>query len=140
MGIVLYAFGLGEKLENTFANRLPYYNNFIDHRIEIWSQPEKGLLAGKVSEIIDSENLKIKDLARQEWLVDISNVHDDNRNIIKKNTIIKVIGEKEAEKEHSFKAIEIRPWQGRHEECHHHMRRARLERIDNYGGGHNEKE
>ncbi len=124
LGMILYTFGLGDKLENIFANKLPYYNNFIDQRIEMWTQPEKGLLSGKILEVVDSENIKLRDLTRKEWLVDIKNVDDEQKKLIRKSEIIKVIGEKEGKDE--FKAVEIRPWQGRHEKCRRHHGREKM--------------
>ena len=124
LGIILYAFGLGEKLENTFANKLPYYNNFIDHRIEMWSQPESGLLSGKISGVVDLESIILRDLARKDWLVNIKNIDDEQRKLIEKSRIIKVIGKKEGEDE--FRAVEIRPWQGRHERCRRHHEREEM--------------
>ena len=129
LGIILFTFGAGEKLEDMFANRLPYYHNFMDQRIETWSHPEEGLLAGRIIKVVDSENIKVKDLSRQEWMVDIKNAHIANSGrakIIKENKVIKIIGEEEGE--NKFKAEKIRPWEGRHERCGQHLRRMNMER------------
>ena len=111
IGTGLFFLGMGNKIEQIFADNLPYYNNFTQHRIEMWNQPEKGLLAGEIIEFND-DVLKLKDFKKNIWKINTSDASWRGGKVAQLGEQIKIIGAKQSESE--FTAQEIRSWVGRH--------------------------
>lgn len=108
LGSTLFASGISEKLENNVKQNFPIYHKMMENHSKIWMMPEKGLLAGEIIQIIDLNQLKLKDLHNQNWQVDISKATWSLGLLPKEHLQIKIIGEKEDEL--LFLAKEIRPW------------------------------
>ncbi len=107
-GSSLYATGISHKIENTFQEKIPFYREVLDPRARHWKNPEKGLLAGKVLEIVNDEEIKIMDIKKQIWNVDISDAIVEKEIPLKENIRLKIIGQKD--KEFYFIANEILFW------------------------------
>jgi len=107
-GSILFAFGMGNKIDILMAQAMPFYDQSRrDARTELWMRPESGLLIGKVVNVNTAENnITIKDENGQDWQIDEKNIQNLNKTIPKKGKIIKVIGLKNGE--HNFNAKEIR--------------------------------
>jgi len=118
IGLTLFLFGAGYKIEQLFFTGVPFYKSLEQHRQEMWYRPEAGLLSGEVVEIISSEKIKIKDYKNKFWLIDVSET--SWRGPVRHPQVskqLKIIGQKVSPKE--FKAKEIRPWfGGRHNRAH----------------------
>lgn len=112
LGLVFNSLGMGRKIDRMFAENIPLYQNIhcCCNRKDIWSQPEKGLLAGEVRKIANDDEFELKDFTGLVWQVE-----KDEKIIMPVNFVIvigrkvKLIGEKRAEK--LFWAREIRPWE-----------------------------
>lgn len=107
-GFSLYATGLSHRMEATFEAKLPFYNKIMNPRAKIWMMPEEGLLAGKIIEINNKQEIKLEDLKKGIWTVDISNVNWKRDSFLEKNIQIKALGYIDGEL--FFVANEIRPW------------------------------
>lgn len=108
-GWMLFANGISEKIDKAFAQKIPYYKNTEMQKMIIWSNPEKGLMAGKIITIKDNDNFSLADLNNKEWKI-------SGKNIIWKKGVearvgerVKIIGRMN-EKNNSFQAQEVRPW------------------------------
>ena len=106
-GFILHLSSIAEKIENN-ASSLPYYQSVVSSKKSLWQVPEKGMLAGNVTHIIDEKNLQLKDLNKKDWNVVISSITQTNGIQIKPGMKIKIIGRKIANS--IFEAIEIRSW------------------------------
>jgi hypothetical protein len=110
-GFLLAIFGFGGKISTSAARFFPGYGKFVTTKEFQWSQPENGFLAGTINSV--SENsIDLQDLAGKEWQV----AYDKNTSVrpsvtLESGEMIKTIGQKEDEQ--TFRASEIRPWQGR---------------------------
>ena len=113
IGTGLFFMGLGSKIEQSFANNLPYYCGYMQHRMEMWNQPEKGLLAGEIVKIKKDDILEVKDFNNNIWQIDVSDTLWRGGGIVRTGKQIKIIGIKKTDDE--FIAQEIRPWVGRRE-------------------------
>ncbi len=111
IGTVLFFTGLGSRIEESFASVLPYYGGFMEHRMKIWTQPQKGLLAGEIIKVKSKNILLIEDFKKNVWKVDISNALWRRRRIVGIGDKIKIIGVEKSG--NVFIAREIRPWIGR---------------------------
>ncbi len=109
MGWALFAVGASEKIDKAFAQKIPYYKNTEMHKLAFWSNPDKGLMAGRIIEIKDRDNFSISDLNSREWQVNGKNIIWENGVQMKAGEKIKIIG-KMNEKNNAFLAQEVRPW------------------------------
>ena len=108
-GTGLYFNGFSERLENIFSRRIPYYNKLVYTCENQWMQPQKGLLAGTITELGISNNIfRLIDCKNQSWEVNIGNTIWKGKLKPFIGLKIKLIGK--MEDENRFKAIEIRPW------------------------------
>jgi len=112
IGTGLFFMGLGSKIEQFFANNLPYYGGYMQHRVEMWNQPEKGLLAGEIVKIKSDDVLEVKDFNNTIWQIDVSDALWRGGSVTQVGKQIKIIGTKKTDNE--FIAQEVRPWTGRH--------------------------
>jgi hypothetical protein len=103
---------MGEKIDAALAANLPVYSRIHAYcnRQNIWSQPEKGLLAGEIKKIsMENNQFELEDFRGLHWQVE-----EDEKILIPANVIIiigrkvKLIGERRTEQ--VFFAREIRPW------------------------------
>ncbi len=104
--------GLGEKMDRYFSQKVPVYERAGCHccrKKALWSQPEKGLLGGRIIEIRQGEGFDLEDFKGLVWQVE-----KDEQTFVRKpvliieNEEVKLLGEEKAEKH--FWAREIRPW------------------------------
>lgn len=109
LGWTLFASGISERMDKTFAQKIPYYKNTEMHKINFWSNPEKGLIAGKIIRIEDGYNFYLIDFGNNEWSVVGTEANLKKGINMKVGERVKVIGEMD-ERGNVFYAQEIRPW------------------------------
>lgn len=66
-GSVIYGVGLGEKIEDIFYRKVPFYEEMMLHRQELWQQPKRGFLVGEIK--VDKEKIILLDPERNEWVL-----------------------------------------------------------------------
>ena len=109
LGWALFAGGAGERLDRFFGEKIDYYSGAEAHKIKNWSNPESGLLAGKIVEI-EKGYFYLNDFDAQRWRI-IEEETAWRRGVQKEiGEAVKIIGNLEEDK--IFRAQEIRPWQG----------------------------
>ncbi|MFA7169373.1 MAG: hypothetical protein WC178_00795 [Candidatus Paceibacterota bacterium] len=109
IGGLLYSIGAGRQTESEFAARAPFYKNIKNNQEEIWFQPERGVIAGKVLTILENgEILELDDPHHVVWTVDASDAEYFREFIVKEGFMIKVFG-KVGDEKNLFVAEEIRP-------------------------------
>ncbi|MFA5871557.1 MAG: hypothetical protein WC858_02435 [Parcubacteria group bacterium] len=103
--------GFGGKINGAMMHDFPGYDRLITTKESQWSQPEIGLLAGTINSV--SENsVELQDLSGKDWQILI-----DEKTVVRPSVrlesgkMIKTIGQ--AQNNQTFKADEIRPWQGK---------------------------
>lgn len=107
-GGVFYSFGLGKQADGMMTRALPFYDQYKHRaRKDLWQQPERGLLTGKIIDIDEeNEKLLIRDENGQNWIIDDRDIKWENMALEEKGKIIKAIGKINGDAE--FEAIEIR--------------------------------
>ncbi len=112
-GFLFYKMGLSERLEAVFQDRIPIYRTLQERRMKLWVSPERGLLAGKIIEVMPGKKFKLRDFRGNSWLIVFGEDILWRRGLSPtKNLQIKIIGQ--IQKKGVFIAKEIRPWHGRH--------------------------
>lgn len=109
--------GISERLEAVFENTLPFYEGVEGHKRKMWMTPEKGLLAGKISSVLNDHQIILTDLRGKDWQVDVEKAVWRGRMSPVKDLEIKLIGRMTGEDK--FIADEIRSWHGRGKNKHH---------------------
>jgi hypothetical protein len=109
-GYGCYALGIGKMIDEELDQKANCGCGINTKQRMTWSQPEKGLLAGKVVEIRLSDEFDLEDFDGNIWQIR----KDDGEEIIYRNIVIrpdeqvKVIGQRGGEL--IFFAKEVRPW------------------------------
>ena len=101
IGSVVYAVGGGERLENIFYQRIPFYQKIIEHRGRMLLRPEEGIIPGVVAEV-DQGYIKVMDFRGQIWEIATSTqdfVVGQRVILVGKNTL-----------EDEFEGKMIKPW------------------------------
>ncbi|KKP97916.1 MAG: hypothetical protein US25_C0001G0009 [Candidatus Moranbacteria bacterium GW2011_GWE1_36_7] len=108
LGSIFYAIGMAKEVDGLMTTTIPIYNQSKHDALrELWFQPEKGLLVGKIIEIDEvEEKLVLRDESGKKWIVDDRAVGWENDELEKRGKIIKVIGLQTGEA--YFEAKEIR--------------------------------
>lgn len=112
LGTLIHFTNLGERIENALFEKVPISEEMscCGHRKDVWSQPEKGLLGGRVLKIISAGIFDLEDFSGALW-----EVEKNEKTIIREPAVIlegeeiKIIGKIREGK--IFKAVDIRPWQ-----------------------------
>ena len=110
-GVILHLFSLGEKIEETIQNNIPIYKNITFNKNAVWSQPEQGLLSGRIIGI-NGDAVTIIDLNNNTWTINKADAKISPKTNIKIGEIIKIIGDKDNDNDAIFNANKINPWKG----------------------------
>jgi len=85
--------GFSAKLNDEFRQGLPGYKVFVHDKCDIWDDPVKGLLSGKIVEIKNNDEFILNDFNNNSWQVQKKNVKiTPPRFFIKNGSNIKMIG------------------------------------------------
>lgn len=106
IGSLIYFLGYTERLNQYFNDKLPMYSRYFDTRVNVWSRPEQGYLAGKIVGV--DINLIVLDYENKRWVIDITDSNIKGRVVLRVGERIKILGIKTSD--NIFKASEIRPW------------------------------
>ena len=98
-GSIFYAMGFGQKIDLLMVKALPFYNKSKhDGRIELWQQPEEGLLIGKIVDTsADQSSFVVEDGTGMQWNIGAqvkNKTKTEIQNIEKKGEIVKIVGVK----------------------------------------------
>jgi hypothetical protein len=110
LGLGFLRLGMGKEIDEVFTRHVPYYSGTLKHKKEIWSHPEKGLLAGRIKIIIDDKDFNLEDFRGKVWEVRESNIVWREAPRIEEE--VKLIGEK-SDNCCIFFVKEIRSWVGK---------------------------
>lgn len=71
LGVLFFYAGVSQVIDDVIGERIPLYSKLINPRIDYWSKPEDGRLAGLVVLINEAENkFVLVDLNQNEWTVE----------------------------------------------------------------------
>lgn len=110
LGSILHFLGVSERLNRVFSESFTTYNQSVDPRYKIWSNPEGGFLAGTILSISE-ESIELQDLEGNIWVVDISSAKVRRAVGLIEGEQIKIVGN--VIDNNTFEAFEILPWEGK---------------------------
>ena len=108
IGFTLHQAKIAERFNKALMKKMPYVEKMEDNRRELWSQPERGLIAGTVVSIDNKDHFWLQDFRGISWEVTGNKIVYRIRAEMTDGTEIKVIGKKVNSVQ--FNAVEIRPW------------------------------
>lgn len=96
-GYIFYVSGLGKFIDLLMVRSVQYYGNSKHKaRVELWQQPESGLLIGRIVDVKEGEEeLIVEDGKGNDWVIEnkVSTQRKEGvRQVIKKGTIVKIVG------------------------------------------------
>lgn len=110
-GALGYDLGFSSYLDRVFEQYFPAYQGYQTRKAIVWMDPENGLLAGTISDAKNPGQIELTDLHGKRWSIDVTKAFWRGWTSATVGVKIKIIGQKIDES--TFKADEIRPWQGR---------------------------
>ena len=114
LGTLLFMGGGGRWIEHKFGNAIASYQSIYEKKVNIWSQPQLGLLSGKIISYND-EQIQILDFNNNKWLIEINQAHIAPSVTLAEGKLIKIKGVKLID--NHFKAQNIKPWGGNPGSC-----------------------
>jgi hypothetical protein len=112
LGGFLLANGFGRTIDSALSQNVPYYEKMIGYREDVWNNPDKGLLGGRILKMKNENNFLLEGLDDKRWKIVGDNIFWSGHVSPGPGVRIKVIGEKRDD--NLFYAEEVRPWIGRH--------------------------
>lgn len=67
LGMIFYLSGVSEDIHEFLCHNIPIYNTLIYDHDDIWRFPERGLLAGEITDINNAQDFYIRDLMGRTW-------------------------------------------------------------------------
>lgn len=108
MGVTFYSIGFGETLNEKLGNNVPGYKTLFDQREKRLTNPDKGLLVGKVIAATSSEYFVIRNPQVGTWKITI----DNNTMILSTPTKrfgVRIVGSVTNDSNKEFHAVKILP-------------------------------
>lgn len=110
IGTLFFKLGGAHQLEKAFATRVSAYESIQKQKVKAWSNPESGFLAGTLDEI-SKNNWQLIDFNNNYWKIEIEEALISRPVQLESGEKVKLVGD--IIKANHFKAIEIRPWDGK---------------------------
>ena len=107
LGGFAYSVGLGEKLENSLVRRAPFYKGMEHRRESMWNQQERGVLAGKILEVRESD-FDLEDIKKMKWQVFMDKAEVMPMVILEDGKMVGIFGKKMDD--NTFEAHKIMPF------------------------------
>jgi hypothetical protein len=69
LGTGLFFCGINSQVHEFFSKNVPFYNSLIYYKEDIWDNPEKGLLSGRITGIKSKNEFELTDFKGKIWQV-----------------------------------------------------------------------
>jgi len=107
VGIGIFVFKGSSHIDQKIDNSFPSYKGVSGKMQDLWVSPDKGLLAGEVL-VLRGDVLSIRDFGDNEWSIDIENISNFEKNLIKDLDEVRVVGKRVGDR--TFEACTVTPW------------------------------
>lgn len=108
VGAVLFRYGLDSEIHEIFSRQVPFYNNLVYTKEDIWIFPDKGVISGEIVDIKNKRNFKLRDFDGNIWRIQGDDVDWPDNFAAAEGVRIKLIGERRGE--HLFFVKIVKPW------------------------------
>ncbi len=114
LGTLFFITGGAQMFEQKFATSIESYESIQEKKSKIWSQPQLGMLSGKIIESGD-KRLTITDWRNENWNIIIDSAFVAPQLTLEAGELIKINGN--IVDGHTFEAERITPWGGMPGKC-----------------------
>lgn len=112
LGTILFFAGFDSEVHETLSRQVPFYNDLIYDKYNIWNNPQKGLLGGQVIKEEGEDQFLLKSFKGKIWYVKendlICGVECPGETLVATGTQLKLIGHEG--QDNVFFVETIRPW------------------------------
>jgi hypothetical protein len=109
LGTFFFIAGGADRIERVFEVNLAVYQSVEEKKVQLWSKPEEGFLAGHI-EAVEMGLLRLKDFGGKAWTVHYEDAFIPPAVLLERGEKVKFMGEMTGDAE--FTAHEVRPWGG----------------------------
>jgi hypothetical protein len=111
-GAGLHLFGLGYQLDRILGDNVDMYVSQAKKEAVMWQDPDNGRLLGSqsYSTLSPSSTIIFADSSGKNWVVDVSELHEDELSLLRSQSKIKLIGIMPQKKTVIFHACAAFPW------------------------------
>ncbi len=110
LGFAFFGMGVAQKMDEQALKHIPLYKSFhFQQRIDNWSQPDKGVLAGEIISV-NGQSFILSSLNGEQWVIDVQSLPPHFITDFEEGMIIGVLGENQGA--NVFSAEHIKPWKG----------------------------
>lgn len=109
LGLLTYRIHLAEYAEAAASNDIPFYNEIVQNRRNLWSQPGRGLLAGTIIEVRDKNHFIIKDFNNVNWAVEGDSILWRRGITPATGSMVRIVGREE--NGGIFQTVEAKSWE-----------------------------
>jgi len=93
LGVCLYAFGLGQLMDEDVGHYIPLHQPLIDRERTLWDAPHEGRVAGRVLSVDpDTHRMHIQDINGAAYVVDLSGFTPEDRWQVRAGDYARVVG------------------------------------------------
>lgn len=112
LGAGLYAFGMGQALEEAAGTYVPFYRPILESRRIWWQDPQDGLLGGEVVAIsATTSTFILRDFEDTLWEVDSTDLQDPDQVVVARGGIVRLVGSPVMATTSLFHACFAFPWE-----------------------------
>jgi hypothetical protein len=108
LGIILFFAGLDSEIHEFFSRQIPFYETIIYSKKDVWTNAERGLLAGEITDVKSQDEFTLRDLDGNIWQIKGKNLVWFGPSLPQKNVEIKLIGK--IVNDSVFSPEVVRPW------------------------------
>lgn len=110
-GSLLYFVGGGEIVDEILEERVGVYGDWLAPRHAVWENEERGLLSGRVSEIVEDEFLEVETLRGESWLIVIEDETEYRPRDARPfpGAVVRVVGEQVDDTQFEAQIISVKP-------------------------------
>ena len=110
LGAGLYLTGIAGCIDKEAGKFVPMYHNVAERRVAMWSQPEKGLLAGNNIMMIgdESKDFTMMDFNKKKWHIRGHRLDSIHKVILEESDTVQIVGL--LIEDEIFEACALAPW------------------------------
>jgi len=110
LGIVLFFCGIDSEIHEEFTKDVPYYQDLVYTKTNVWNNAQKGLLGGEVVNVYSGDGFTLKDLNGNVWQIRWQDWNWSNPSFPQKGMKLKLIGGIYNNSTDTFSVKMIRSW------------------------------
>lgn len=112
LGVLASSLGFGFVVDRLLGQHAPMYYSEAEREQKMWQQPDEGRLVGHahLDESIEQVQITFVDSVGKNWTMDIQELRPEDRQLLKSERHVRVLGEQLGDTASRFHACGVFPW------------------------------